>query len=117
MRGPALTTDALVLRPWPPTDTFQTFTVFTPEHGALRVLQRLPRKPSADHLALDLFDEVALLLEGAPSGDAWFVKEARLLGRPAGIGRRYEALLQASAFAALVLRNPGPDESHPAVYA
>ena len=116
MRGPALTTDALVLRPWPPTDTFQTFTVFTPEQGALRILQRIPKKPSADHLALDLFDEVSLLLEGTPSGDAWFVKETRLLNRRAGIGRRYESLLGASAFAALVARNPGADESHPAVY-
>lgn len=116
MRGPALTTDALVLRPWPPTDTFQTFTVFTSGHGALRILQRLPKKPSADHLALDLFDEVSLLLEGTQSGDAWFVKEARLLARHAGIGRRYEALRQASAFAALILRNPGADESHAAVY-
>lgn len=117
MRGPSLTTDALVLRPWPPTDTFQAFTVFTPEHGALRVLQRIPKKPSADHLALDLFDEVSLLLEGTPSGDAWFVKEARLITRHAGIGRRYEALLQASAFAALALRNPGADESHATIYA
>ena len=117
MRGPSLTTDALVLRPWPPTDTFQTFTVFTPEYGALRILQRIPKKPSADHLALDLFDEVSLLLEGTPSGDAWFVKEARLLNRYAGIGRRYESLLGASTFAALVARNPGADESHPAVYA
>ncbi len=49
-RGPSLTTDAIVLRTWPPTDTFQSFTVFTPEHGALRIFQRIPRKPSAAHL-------------------------------------------------------------------
>jgi hypothetical protein len=115
--GPTLTTDAIVLRAWPPTDTFHTFSVFTPEHGSLRVLQRIPKKPSAAHLAIDLFDEVSLLLEGAPSGDAWFVKEARLLHRHAGIGRRYESLLQASAFATLVARNAGPEESHASVHA
>lgn len=118
MPGPSLTTDALVLHRQPPTDAFQTFTVFTPAHGALRVLQRLPgKKPSAAHLAIDLFDEVSLLLEGTPSGDAWFVKEARLHTRHAGIGRRYETLLQASAFARLAARNPGSEESYPAIHA
>ena len=116
--GPSLTTDALVLHRQPPTDTFQTFTVFTPDHGALRILQRLPgKKPSAAHLALDLFDDVSLVLEGTPSGDAWFVKEARLLTRHSGIGRRYESLLQASAFAQLAARNPGSEESYPAIHA
>ena len=117
MPGPSLTTDAIVLLRQPPTDTFQTFTVFAPAHGALRVLHRLQKKPGTAHLALDLFDEVSLLLEGAPSGDAWFVKEPRLLTRHAGIGRRYEALLNASAFATLVARNPGAEESYAAIHA
>ena len=116
MAGPSLTTDAIVLRPWPPTDTFQTFTVFTADHGLLRILQRIPKKPSAEHLALDLFDEVALLLEGTPAGDAWFVKEARLVTRHPGLGRRYTTLQHASALAQLVSRNPGPGDSHPAIY-
>lgn len=116
MPGPSLTTDAIVLRTWSPTDTFQTFTAFTPGHGSLRIIQRIPKKPSASHLALDLFDEVSVLLEGAPQGDAWFVKEARLIARRSGIGRRYESLLHASAFASLITRNPGPDESHASVY-
>jgi len=114
--GPSLTTDAYVLRPWPPTDAFRTFSVFTPVHGLLRIIQRIPQKSTADQLALDLFDEVTLMLEGSPSGDAWFVKEARLLTRHAGIGRRYESLVHASAFATLVTRNPGSDDSHPAIY-
>lgn len=117
-RGPNLTTEAIVLRAWPPSDTFQAYTVYTPAHGGLRVLQRLPgKKPSAAHLALDLFDDVSLFLEGTATGDAWFVKEARLLTRHAGIGRRYESLLHASAFASLVARNPGPDESHATIHA
>ena len=117
MPGPSLTTDAIVLLRQPPTDSFQTFTVFTAQHGALRILQRLPKKPSDAHLALDLFDEVSFLLEGAPSGDAWFVKETRLLTRHEGIGRRYESLLHASAFATLVARNPGAEESYHALHA
>lgn len=117
MPGPSLTTDAIVLLRRPPTDAFQGFSVFAPGHGLLRVQQRLPGKKNADLLALDLFDEASLVLEGAPSGDAWFVRDARLIVRHAGIGRRYESLLQASAFAALVARNPGPDESHAAVHA
>jgi hypothetical protein len=116
--GPSLTTDAIVLRAWPPTDTFQSFTVFTPDHGAIRVLRRIPaKKASAAHLALDLFDEVSLLLEGTPKGDAWFVKEARLLHRHSGIGHRYESLVRASAFATVVTRNPGSEESYPAIHA
>jgi hypothetical protein len=114
--GPSLTTDAFVLRPWPPTDSFQTFSVFTPARGPLRILQRIPKKNTSTHLALDLFDEVTLLLEGNPAGDAWFVKEVRLLNRHAGIGRRYDALQHASALAILVNRNPGPEESHPPIY-
>lgn len=116
MPGPSLSTDAYVLRPWPATDAFRTFSVFTPLHGLLRIFQRIPKNNSSDHLTLDLFDEVTLLLEGSPSGDVWFVKEARLLTRHSGIGRRYESLLQASAMAALVSRNPGPDDSHPVIY-
>lgn len=116
MPGPSLTTDAFVLRPWPPTDTFRTFTVFTSGQGLLRILQRIPKKTSSTHLALDLFDDVTLLLEGSPSGGAWFVKEARLIHRHAGIGRRYDSLQHASALATLVTRNPGPEESHPALY-
>lgn len=118
MPGPIFTTDALVLLRQPPTDAFQTFSVFTPDRGPLRVIQRLPgKKPSAARLTLDLFDEVSLLLEGTPSGDAWFVKEARLLTRHAGIGRRYESLFHASSFAQLAARNPGADESHATIHA
>ena len=115
--GPPLTTDAIILLKRPASDAFQTFSVFTPDHGLLRVIQRIPQKPTASHVTLDLFDEVTFLLEGAPQGDAWFVKETRLLARHGGIGRNYEALVRASAFATLVSRNPVPEESRSAVHA
>ena len=117
MSGPSLTTDAIILLKRPAADAFQTFSVFSPGHGLLRVLQRIPQKPTPSHVALDLFDEASFLLGGAPQGDAWFVKEPRLLARHGGIGRNYEALVRASSFATLVTRNPVPEESRPAVHA
>ncbi len=115
--GPSLTTDAIILLKRPAADAFQTFSVFSPAHGLLRVIQRIPQKAAPSHVTLDLFDEVSFLLEGAPQGDAWFVKEARLLARHGGIGRNYEALVRASSFATLVSRNPVPEESRSAVHA
>ena len=41
----------------------------------------------------------------------------RLLNRATGIGRSYDALRHASAFAALIARNPVPDESRASVAA
>jgi len=116
MPGPSLTTDSIILLKRPDADAFQTFSVFSSGHGLLRVIQRIPQKTTPSHVTLDLFDEVSFLLEGAPQGDAWFVKEARLLARHGGIGRNYEALVRASSFATLVSRNPVPEESRPAVH-
>jgi hypothetical protein len=69
-------------------------------------LQRTPGKPVPGHVALDLFDEAALSMESTNQGRTWFVKEARILSRPSGIGRSYEALRAASAFASMIARNP-----------
>jgi hypothetical protein len=111
MPGPVLETDAFVLARRPPAESFQTLTVFCPTHGALIVLQRVPKKPSPGRLVLDLFDEAALTLETPRAGGPWFVREARLLSRPVDIGRDYDALRLASALATLVARNPVPAES------
>lgn len=112
MPGPSLQTDAFVLLKQPPTDSFQHCTVFSPEHGLLLALQRVPKKPSASTpTPLDLFDEASLILESSNQGRTWFVKEARLITRFAGIGRNYATLLQASAFASLIARNHVAEES------
>jgi hypothetical protein len=111
MPGPVLQADAFVLARRPPAESFQTLTVFCPIHGALIVLQRVPKKPSPGRLVLDLFDEAALTLETPRAGGPWFVREARLLARPVDIGRNYDALRLASALATLVARNPVPAES------
>ena len=111
-----LQTDALVLLKQPPADAFQTFTVFSASHGALLVLQRLSKTNTGGGV-LDLFDEASLMLESSNQGRSWFVRETRLINRHAGIGRSYDSLRFASALAALVARNPVPDESRPTVTA
>ena len=115
MPGPALQTDVLVLARRPPAESFQLLTVFCATHGAFTVLQRVPKKSSSTHLALDLFDEAVLTLESSAAGGPWFVREARLLARPSGIGRDYDTLRRASALATLVARNPVGAESGPRV--
>lgn len=115
MPGRTLQTDAFVLLKRPPADSFQTFTVFSAEHGALLILQRVSKKNSSASVPLDLFDEVSLLLESSNQGQTWFVKEARFQTRHPGIGRGYDALRFASLFAGLIARNPVHEESRAAV--
>ncbi len=128
MPGLPLQTDAFVLLKRPPSDAFQGFNVFSAEHGALLVHQRLPggasrrggtkSAPSRDcGIALDLFDEVSLRLESSNQGQTWFVQETRLITRHAGIGRSYETLRHASALATLVARNPVHEDSRDQVAA
>lgn len=117
MPAPSLATDAFVLLKRPPTDAFQTFTVFSAEHGALLILQRLAKKSASTAIALDLFDEVSLLLESSNQGRTWFVKETRLVTRHAELGRSYDTLCAASALTALIARNPVHEESRDAVAA
>src|SRR5690606_15584604 len=50
------------------------------------------------------------------SGGSWFVKEARLLTRPTGIGQRYDRLQAACALANLIARNPSHEETRATVY-
>jgi recombinational DNA repair protein (RecF pathway) len=111
----SLQTEAFVLLKRPPADAFQSFSVFSPEHGSLLVLQRVPKKSAITSVALDLFDEVSLLVESSNQGRTWFIKEARLIQRHAGIGRSYEALQLASSLATLVSRNTVDEDSRVAV--
>ena len=115
MSAQPLQTEAFVLLRRPPAENFQTHTVFSPEHGALTVLQRLARKSASTSVALDLFDEVALLLESSNQGRTWFVKEANLITRHPDLGRSYETLRHVSALGALIARNPVHEESRAAV--
>jgi hypothetical protein len=62
-----------------------------------------------------LFDEVSLRLESPNQGRSWFVLETRLVRRHPGLGASYETLRLASAFAALIARNPVHEDSRRAV--
>lgn len=117
MPGLPLQTEAFVLSKRPPADSFQTLTVFSGEHGLLLALQRVSKKTSNATIALDLFDEVSLGLESRNQGQTWFIQECRLVNRHDQIGRSYDTLRLASALAALVARNPVPEESRAEVAA
>jgi hypothetical protein len=111
----SLQTDAFVLLKRPPADTFQTFSLFSAEHGALMALQRIAKKSAATAAALDLFDEASFMLESSNQGRTWFIKEVRIITRHVDLGRSYEVLRRASDLACLVARNPVDEESRPAV--
>lgn len=115
MPAQSLQTDAFVLLNRPPTDTFQMFTLFSGEHGALLALQRLNRKTAATTTPLDLFDEASLVLESSNQGRTWFIREARIVTRHPTLGRSYETLRLTSRLARLVARNSVHEESRPAV--
>ncbi|HEY5240747.1 MAG TPA: hypothetical protein VIJ22_04740 [Polyangiaceae bacterium] len=99
----------------PPADSFQTYLLFSPEHGNLLALQRVPKKSSPTHVSPDLFDELTAMLESSNQGRTWFVKEVRIVARRTGIGASYDALRFASALVAVVGRNPVHEESREAV--
>ncbi len=111
MPGQPLQTTAFVLaRQQSGSDTFESVSLFGAEHGIQPAHLRLSKKPGST-AALDLFDEAEFWLESSNQGRTWFIKEHRLLSRHAGLGRSYDSLRCASALAALLLRNPVPDES------
>ena len=115
MPAQSLQTDAFILLKRLPTDAFQGLSAFSPEHGSLLLLQRLPKKSAPTSVALDLFDEVSLMLESSNQGHSWFILEARLIARHPGLGHSYETLRLASSLAALIARNPVHEESRLAV--
>lgn len=115
MPGQTLTAEAFVIEKRPPSDAFQTFGLFSAEHGALVALQRIPRRPSPSHVSPDLFDEVSAMLESSNQGRTWFVKEVRITTRRAAIGASYDALRFASALVSVIGRNPVHEESREAV--
>ncbi len=115
MAGRTLQLDAFVLLKRPATDKFQGYQVFSASEGSLVIFQRLAKKSATTSVALDLFDEASLELESSNEGRTWFTKGVTLLRRPVGIGGSYETLLQASALARLIARNPVHEETREAV--
>lgn len=117
MPGQSLHTEACVLRRLPPAERFQQYQVLSAEHGLLLCLRRLATRAAPASPVLDLFDEADLWLESANQGRTWFVREARVLVHHGAIGRSYDALRLASAFAAILGRNPVHEDSRAGVAA
>lgn len=115
MPRPTLKTEAFILHRERPRESFQPANAFSAEHGSLRVLQRVPRKATPQHLPLDLFDRVDLMLEGGNAG-TWFIKEVRLLERFSGIGSHYRRLQHAAGLASLIARNAVHEDSRSSVF-
>ena len=113
MPAVVLHTEAFVLLKRPPAERFQSCTLFSADQGILPVFIRVSQSAaSKQRQVLDLFEEAAVTLESSNQGRTWFLREARVIGRAAAIGRSYEALCAASAFAALIARNTPAPESH-----
>lgn len=116
MPGQQLQTSGWVLgRPLSGSDAFESLQLFSEPHGVLVALRRVSTKAAPQNSPLDLFDEAELALESTNQGRTWFVKEHRHLRRHPGIGRSYAALQAAASLSGLLLRNPLPDESRPAL--
>lgn len=113
MPGLSLQVQGLVLEKSPRSDRFLPVAVFSPEHGLLRCYQRISLKNPEP--AIDLFDELSATLTSSNQGHTWFFKEMHIERRHAGIGLRFEALTEASALAALIVRNPVHEEGRPGI--
>ena len=111
MPGQTLTTEAFVIEKRPPSDAFQTFGLFSAEHGNLLALQRISKRGASALAVPDLFDEIHAMLESSNQGRTWFVKDLRIATRRSLIGRSYDALLFASALARVIGRNQVHEES------
>jgi len=106
--GLSLQVQGFVLEKSPRGDRFQPLALFSPEHGLLRCYQRISlRNPGP---AIDIFDELSATLTSSNQGHTWFFKELHVDHRHPGIGLRFEALAEASALAALIVRNPVHEE-------
>ena len=115
MPGQSLTLEAFVIEKRPPGEAFQTFVLFSAEHGNLTALHRLSARAGSQRPLPDLFDEVGAILETSNQGRTWFFREARIAVRREAIGRSYDALRFASALAAVISRNPVHEESRDGV--
>jgi hypothetical protein len=102
----------------PHTGDHLVLTCFSPGEGLFTALLRPARKAVSAAPAPDLFDRLALELNHARGGSSsgpWFVREHRVLQRHAAIGRTYATLAAASRLARIVIKNPVPEDSRPAI--
>lgn len=109
-------TFAIVIDRRPAAEHFQRLTCLSPELGLLDCLQRLSRRAGGSvPPQLDLFDEAQLNLESRNEGRTWFLLDAVVQRRHAGLATSYEALRLACRFARVLATNPLPGESRGAI--
>lgn len=113
MAGLSLQVQGFVLEKSQRSDRFLPVALFSTEHGLLRCYQRVSLKNPGP--AMDLFDEVSATLSSSNQGHTWFFKEMHIERRHPGIGLRFDALAEASALAALIVRNPVHEEGRPGI--
>jgi len=116
MGAQLLSTQATVVHRTTGGDNWVRLQCFSPDHGRLDCLVRITKRSTAVTPVLDLFDEAQMTLESRNERRTWFIKEARVIHRRSGLGRSYEALRHACRFAAIIQKNPGPEESRLPVY-
>lgn len=96
-------TEGIILSREPAAESYNRFFVFSKDTGLLHCMKRVARKPQ-QKAQPDLFDHAILELDAPSNGKVWFLRDYRLIHRPATIGRHYQSLFYGSKFAR-VLRN------------
>ncbi len=99
-----IATEGVILNKEDSGEDYLRYQVLTPEHGVLPCLQRRPGRLKAKTRP-DLFDLARIALEQSRQSGSWFIREYRLLHRPAGLAASYEAVLHASGFAQILSKN------------
>ncbi len=99
-----LSTEGFLLSKEASGESYQRYQVFTAEHGLLLCLKRISTRKTIK-IQPDLFDRAQLELEKPQSGVAWFLREYTVVARHTGIARNYKTFLNASEFAAALLKN------------
>jgi recombinational DNA repair protein (RecF pathway) len=101
-----LSTQGLILRTAPTSESFLKIDVLCPENGVQLCLKRISKKqPQKD--SPELFDTAELTLENSKQGTFQFISEYRVANRRVAIGNSYRTLKYTSDFCALIAKN-GP---------
>ena len=97
-------TEGIILSKGPAAESYNRFFVFSKDTGLLHCMKRISRNPQ-QKAQPDLFDRALLELDAPTTGKVWFLRDYRLIHRPATIGRHYQSLFYASKFARILRIN------------
>lgn len=107
----SFSTQGIVLRTAPTSESFLKVDLICPEHGVRMCLKRISKKQSHKE-APELFDTAEINLETSKQGDLQFIGDYRVLRRRDAIGTSYRTLKYTSDFCALIADN-GPHMADP----